>query len=69
MMSNDIKEIDQGETISFPYLVYDPFTENAQIELCIIDENGENYYRKELTVDQTPKVWTTQDYPAGNTVF
>lgn len=69
MMSNDIKEIDQGETISFPYLVYDPFTENAQIELCIIDENGENYYCKELTVDQTPKVWTTQDYPAGNTVF
>lgn len=61
--------VTQGETITIPYMVYDPFDENAEVTLTIIDENGEEYSSKTISVDQTAKTWVTQDYPSGSTLF
>lgn len=63
-------EVNQGETLTIPYMAYDPFTESAEITLTIYDENGRVYGKpRNLTVDRAPKAWTTQDYPAGNIKF
>lgn len=59
----------QGETLTIPYMAYDPFTEDMEVVLSIIDESGTTYSTKTITIDQTPKTWVTQDYPAGDTVF
>lgn len=69
MMNYDQTEVNQGETISIPYIVYDPYSENVEITLSIIDESGATYSEKTITVDHTAKTWTTQDYPAGQTIF
>ena len=70
MMSYEgIKEVEQGATLKFPYLVYDPFLQTTDIVLNIYNENGELYNSFPLSVDQSPKEWITQDYPTGNTKF
>lgn len=69
MMNFDKEQVDQGETLTIPYIVYDPYTENVEVTLDIIAEDGSTYYSKTITVDHTPKNWVTQDYPAGNTTF
>ena len=63
------KEIEQGSTLSFPYMVYDPFLQTTDILLNIYNEDGTLYNSRGLSVDQSPKDWTTQDYPAGNVKF
>lgn len=62
-------ESKQSEVITIPYLVYNPFEETTSTTLTIIQENGEEYSRKEIIVDQTPQNWTIQDYPAGKVKF
>lgn len=63
-------EVSQGETLTLPYMVYDPFTESAEITLTILDKDGNVYGNpRNLTVDRAAKIWTTQDYPAGNIQF
>lgn len=61
--------VEQGATLVFPYMVYDPFLQTTDISLNIYDEGGELYSSTALQVDQSPKEWVTQDYPAGKTVF
>ena len=63
------KEVEQGATLTFPYLVYDPFLQTTEISLNIYNEDGTLYSTFPLQVDQTPKEWTTQDYPAGKVTF
>lgn len=62
-------QVEQGTTLTFPYMVYDPFLQTANITLNIYDENGKLYRSTPLQVDQSPKEWVTQDYPAGQTKF
>lgn len=63
------KEVEQGTTLTFPYMVYDPFLQSTDIVLNIYEENGDLYNTFPLQVDQSPKEWATQDYPAGNVRF
>lgn len=68
LINYDKKETIQGETLTIPYLCYDPFSQNMEITLNIYE--GETLYSsKTITVDQTPKTWVTQDYPIGATKF
>lgn len=62
-------EVEQGATLIFPYMVYDPFLQTTDILLNIYDENGTLYNSSPLQVDQSPKEWVTQDYPAGKVKF
>lgn len=62
-------EVEQGATLVFPYMVYDPFLQTTDINLNIYEENGELYKTFALQVDQSPKEWVTQDYPAGKVRF
>lgn len=59
----------QGETLTIPYMAYNPFSEETEVSLTILNEDGSVYSEKQITVDQSAKTWVTQDYPAGNTVF
>ena len=63
------KESTQGEIITIPYLVYNPFNETSQVTLSVFQENGVLYFSKMLYVDQTVQNWVLQDYPAGETVL
>jgi hypothetical protein len=63
------EEVEQGTTLTFPYMVYDPFLQNTSVSLNIYDEEGNLYSSTPLQVDQSPQKWTTQDYPAGNIRF
>jgi hypothetical protein len=47
-------------------MVYNPFNETSQITLNILQEDGEIYFTKTISVDQTVQNWVIQDYPAGN---
>lgn len=61
--------VEQGATLTFPYMVYDPFLQTTDISLCIYNEDGSVYESFDLQVDQSPKEWVTQDYPAGKVKF
>ena len=63
------EKVEEGATLVFPYMVYDPFLQTTSIQLNIYNENGELYSSSSLQVDQSPKEWVTQDYPAGNIKF
>ena len=41
----------QGEIITIPYLVYNPFNETSEVTLTILQENKEVYFEKTLYVD------------------
>jgi hypothetical protein len=41
----------QGEIITIPYLVYNPFNETSEVTLTILQENREVYFEKTLYVD------------------
>lgn len=62
-------EVEQGTTLTFPYMVYDPFLQTTDINLNIYQEDGELYDSFQLQVDQSPKEWVTQDYPSGKVTF
>lgn len=62
-------EVEQGATLTFPYMVYDPFLQTTSIALNIYEENGILYKSTSLQVDQSPKEWVTQDYPSGQIKF
>lgn len=62
-------EVEQGATLVFPYMVYDPFLQTTDIKLNIYDADGNLYSSSPLQVDQSPKEWTTQEYPAGQVRF
>ena len=62
-------QVEQGATLTFPYMVYDPFLQTTDISLNVYEEDGTLYHTSALQVDQSPKEWITQDYPAGKVVF
>ena len=59
----------QGETLTIPYLAYDPAYETAAVTLSVIDSEGNTYSSRTLNVDRTQQSWSIQEYPAGNTIF
>jgi len=61
--------IQQGESLTIPYMCYDPFSQSMEVTLGIYSEGGMLHSEKTITIDQTPKTWVTQDYPVGKTVF
>lgn len=63
------KSSTQGEIITIPYMVYNPFNETTEVTLNIYAEDTSNYFTKTIYVDQTVQNWVIQDYPAGNIVI
>ena len=63
------EKVEEGTTLVFPYMVYDPFLQTTDINLNIYDAEGNLYSTFPLQVDQSPKEWVTQDYPAGKICF
>jgi len=68
----ETKQINEGDMVSIPYLVYDPNDAicNVTLEITYI-ENGETklYSSKNVEVDQSLQTWATRDYPAKNSVI
>ena len=56
----------QGETLTIPYMVYDPDTETATVHRQILDEDNLVYSTSEVTVDRTAQSWSVSDYPSGS---
>ena len=70
LSSFEQKESAQGEIITIPYMVYNPFLEKSKVNLTIYNEDGSVYgTTKSIEVDQTVQYWVTQDYPAGKVTF
>ena len=69
LINHDGGSIQQGETLTIPYMCYDPFSQNMDVTLRILREGGIVYSEKTIQIDQTPKTWVTQDYPVGATTF
>lgn len=63
------KESTQGEIVTIPYMVYNPFNETTEVTLNIYQEDGATYFTKTISVDQTVQNWVIQDYPAGDIVL
>lgn len=61
--------ITQGETLTIPYMCYNPFSQNTDVTLTILREGDVVYSEHTIAIDQTPKTWVTQDYPVGATTF
>lgn len=61
--------VEQGATLTIPYMVYDPFLQTTDVSLNIYNPDGTLYSHAPLQVDQSPKEWVTQDYPAGKVKF
>ena len=59
----------QGEALMIPYMVCDPVSETASVTLSVINESGETYSTKTISVDRTAQNWSVNDYPLGNVKF
>ena len=59
----------QRETITIPYLVYDPYNNIADITYNIYNEDGSIFLTTSGQVDASGKEWITQNYPAGQIKF
>lgn len=62
-------ESTQGEIITIPYMVYNPFLETTNVKLEVINPDNSIYFTKEIIVNQTTQNWVIQDYPAGQVIF
>ena len=65
-------EVTQGDLISIPYMVYDPVTLSADVELIIYSQiAGEliEVDRLPITVGRGLQYWSTRKYPVGKNVF
>lgn len=69
LINYDAIQAIQGETLTIPYMVYDPANENASITMSVLNEDGSVYSSKPLTVGRTAQNWVIQDYPTGNVKF
>lgn len=59
----------QGEILNIPYLVYNPQSSITPVTYNIYSEDGTLYSTQSGQVDAIGKIWTTQDYPAGQVKF
>jgi hypothetical protein len=49
------EKVEQGATLTFPYMVYDPILQNTEIALNIYNEDGSLYGNPQiLLVNQAP---------------
>lgn len=63
-------ERDQGDTITIPYLVFDPHhLASTSVAYTIYNEDGSIYQTRAGEVEPVGKEWHVQDYPAGNVKF
>lgn len=65
-------EIIQGNLISIPYVIYDPSSLTATIQLIVtyMKEGTEvEYSNTTITVDRTQQFWNTRQYPQGKVKF
>ena len=65
----NVTNAQEGETLTIPYMVYDPLTETASLTRTILDSEDNEYATSTITVDRTPQSWSVFDYPAGTTKF
>lgn len=63
-----VTSVTQGELISIPFSVYDPSNMETGITLTI-SQGDEVYSTTTRTVDRTRQIWSTRDYPIGQTTF
>lgn len=66
------EEIQQGEQISIPYIVYDPSRLTAEItrRVTYLKDGKETLYSEDtLEVDRSQQYWTTRSYPTGTVTF
>lgn len=65
-----VESVTQGSTVAISYLVIDPTSDTAEVELSVIDGEGETYSSRTVTRDRSVgEPWSVQDYPAGTTTF
>lgn len=65
-------EIVQGNLVSIPYIIYDPSSLTATIQLIVsYMKEGEEveYSNTTITVDRAQQYWNTRLYPEGNVKF
>ncbi len=65
-------DIEQGEQISIPYIVYDPSKLTAEItrRISYLKDGKETVFSEDtLEVDRTQQYWTTRSYPTGTVTF
>jgi hypothetical protein len=65
----DTIESVQGETLTIPYLAYNPTSETTDVTLSVICSDGSKYSEQTLTIARDPQTWSVQDYPIGKTTF
>lgn len=69
LINYSTNKVTQGDTLTIPYMVYDPANEAASVTLSILNEDKTVYSSQELTVGRTAQNWIVQDYPTGNVTF
>lgn len=62
------EEMVQGEQVSIPYIVYNPASLTAEIEL-IVSCGGIEDSKKTITVDRKRQYWNVRNYPVGDVSF
>lgn len=61
-------EMVQGEQVSIPYIVYNPASLTAEIDL-IVSCGGAEHSKKTITVDRKRQYWNIRNYPVGDVSF
>lgn len=67
-----VEQLNQGEQVSIPYIVYDPTKLACDITLEVFTlESGSEvmYATQEITVDRSQHYWNTRRYPIGEVYF
>lgn len=62
-------EATEGETLSIPYIVYDPLQENAAVTLTVFNPDNTTYSTQTITVDRMPHIWNISNYPPGEIII
>lgn len=68
----DTTELNEGQQVDIPYIVYDPSALSADITLDIYTMNGsseEIFNTQSITVDRSQQHWITRKYPIGTVYF
>ena len=68
----DVKEVNQGDTVSIPYVVYDPVHTETTVLLQTSVLEGDDYVVKttdKVTVGRDMRLWNTKNYPEGTVKF
>lgn len=61
---SDVKQVTQGDLLSFKYLVYDPSSNPTNVKIYINNE-----LQLSGSVNRSLQTWNTRNYPTGNVEF